>query len=258
MKFEKQTSRITTPGVDLEYSLVPWDSDIFGFPVAQIERIVVKQGADPDVGMRQFRSWLELNEVRLVSCRLGSDRLRESMLLEANGFRFVEMVYGPTLSPIPDIGHDDDSLAIVEARHEDLAAIETIAASAFATGRFLIDWRLDGSASHRRYQAWVRNSFDDVRQTVLMATADNGLIGFFVVEDRPDRSVYWHLTAISPSKQGRGFGKRVWRAMVARHHAAGLQRIDTTISAHNTAVINLYAGLGFRFGLPQMTFHWVR
>jgi RimJ/RimL family protein N-acetyltransferase len=38
----------------------------------------------------------------------------------------------------------------------------------------------------------------------------------------------------------------------------GARSIRTTISARNTAVMNLYARLGFRFSAPDMTFHWVR
>jgi RimJ/RimL family protein N-acetyltransferase len=35
----------------------------------------------------------------------------------------------------------------------------------------------------------------------------------------------------------------------------GMRAIETTISAHNTPVMNLYARLGFRFEDAQMTFH---
>jgi RimJ/RimL family protein N-acetyltransferase len=180
------------------------------------------------------------------------------MLLEANGFRFVEMVYRPSLSPIPAIARIDGDLAVSEARLEDLPAIEAIAEGAFSTGRFLLDWRLDRKSSHRRYATWVRNSFEDPRQAVLKACLGGDIVGFFVVEDRPDLSAYWHLTAIATRWQGKGIGKRLWREMVARHHAAGQQRIETTISAHNPSVMNIYAGLGFRFNSPQTTFHWVR
>lgn len=258
MSFERRIERITTQGLDLEFFVVPWDSKIFGFAVAQIERIIVKNDGDPADAMRQLETWLDNNNVRLASCRLASHRLHESMLLEAHGFRFVEMVYGPTLSPIPTQVCEYENLSISEAESTDLPEIEAIAASAFSTGRFLIDWRLDANASHKRYRSWVRTSFEDTRQKVLKATVADEFVGFFVVEERSDRSVYWHLTAVSPSCQGRGLGQALWRAMMERHRAAGLQRIATTISAHNTRVMNIYARLGFKFTAPQMTFHLAR
>jgi RimJ/RimL family protein N-acetyltransferase len=258
MNFEKRIERIVGRGFQLEFFLVPWDTEILGFPVAQIERIEVESDGDPASGMEEFSSWLDRHEIGLASCRLASDRLRESMLLEANGFRFIEMVYSPVLSPIPAPSRIDGDLGIAKAQPEDLPGIEGIAESAFATSRYILDWRLDGEATQRRYRVWVQNSFADPRHEVLKATIAGDLVGFFIVEDRPDAGAYWHLTAIAPTWQGKGIGRRLWGAMVARHHAAGQQRIETTISAHNAPVLNIYTRLGFKFDAPRMTFHWVR
>ena len=258
MNFERQIERIVTPGVEIDHSMVPWDSEIFGFQVAQIEHIDVKPDGDPADGMAEFRSWLDRRDIRLVSCRLGSDRLRESMLLEANGFRFIEMVYSPVLTPIPALARPDEDLVIGEARPEDYAVIEAMAGEVFSTGRHVLDPRLDPQAGHARYRAWLRNSSTDPQQAILKATIGDELVGFFVVEVRPPRTVYWHLTAIASAWQGRGIGTRLWRAMVDRHRGEGLERIETTISAHNAPALNIYAGLGFKFGAPRMTFHWVR
>ena len=258
MGFERPIETIAARGVEIDVFLVPWDTEIFGFPVAQIERIALKAGAEPGDGMRQLQAWMDHHRIRLASCRLDSRALRESMLLEAHGFRFIEMVYSPVLAPIPDGGAADEELSIDTAVDADLPVIEAIAGAAFDTGRYRLDWRIDPAAGDRRYRVWVRNSFSDQRQQVLKATVAGEMVGFFIVEERPDRSAYWHLTAIAPAFQGQGVGKRLWRAMVGRHRQAGLVRIETTISAHNPPVMNLYAALGFRFGAPRMTLHWVR
>ena len=46
--------------------------------------------------------------------------------------------------------------------------------------------------------------------------------------------------------------------MLLRHRAEGATFVETTISGHNLAIINLYARLGFSFGAAQMTFHRLR
>jgi RimJ/RimL family protein N-acetyltransferase len=258
MNFGREIETITVGSAAIDVFLVPWDSEIFGFPVAQIERLVAGAGNDLAEAMRRLRSWLDKHRIRLASCRLDSRALRESMLLEANGFRFVEMVYSPVLSPVIAPGAADEELAIEPAGADDLAAIEAVAGAAFETGRFKLDFRIDPAASDRRYRVWVRNSFADPRQQVLKATVAGDLVGFFIVEGRPDRSAYWHLTAIAPTHQGKGIGRRLWAAMVRRHFESGASRVETTISAHNPPVMNIYAALGFRFGAPRMTLHWVR
>jgi RimJ/RimL family protein N-acetyltransferase len=79
-----------------------------------------------------------------------------------------------------------------------------------------------------------------------------------VTENQPDGLCYWHLTAIAPAFQGRGYGKRVWREMLHFHQREGMKQIATTIAARNTPVLNLYASLGFRFQPPEITLHWLR
>ena len=249
---------IERPGAMLECALVPWDSEIFGFPVAQISRVELDQGAQHAEILDAFEAWCDGRDVRLVSCRLDHIQLRESMALEDRGFRFVEMVYGPRFDAFEAIAAPQYVLQVAEATQADMAVIEEVAHASFTTGRFLLDWRLPPELSKRRYSTWVRTSFESPRQTVLKAEADGELVGFFVVERRPDQSVYWHLTAIAPKWQGKGMGMSLWRTMLLRHRAEGSSFVETTISGHNLPIINLYARLGFSFASAQMTFHWLR
>ena len=83
-------------------------------------------------------------------------------------------------------------------------------------------------------------------------------MGFFIVERRTDGTVYWHLTAVAPTWQGKGIGGDLWRTMLQRHRTEGADRVATTISGHNLPAINLYARLGFSFRSARMTFHWLR
>jgi RimJ/RimL family protein N-acetyltransferase len=43
--------------------------------------------------------------------------------------------------------------------------------------------------------------------------------------------------------------------MIDRHRDRGMTAVETTISAHNLPVMNLYARLGFRFSQAEMTLH---
>jgi len=257
MNFQRELLALRSSALVLDYCLVPWDSEIFGFPVAQIERMELKDaGASSE--FEEFERWLDLERVHLVSCRLPHACLAESMFLEGRGFRFVEMVYSPRLDRLDRVETMPSALRIEPAGPGDMAAICDIAAHAFATGRFLLDGRLDRRLSAKRYRAWIQNSFEDPAHEVLKVELDANLVGFFVVQARSDGCVYWHLTAIAPHWQGRGIGTQLWPAMLARFRDAGMRAVETTISAHNTPVLNLYARLGFRFQPAQMTFHWLR
>jgi ribosomal protein S18 acetylase RimI-like enzyme len=254
---DRSLGTLNGPGLSLRFSLAPWDTRALGYPVAQIDAIDLGTHGDPAPTLARFASWLDEHRVKLVSCRLDSLRLRESMLLEDVGFRFIEMVYSPVLTPLGSGDATDEEVVIAAARGDDHAALEEIASSVFTTGRHILDWRLDSNAGHSRYRQWLDEALVDDRQDVLMATIGDATVGFFVVESQREDGAYWHLTAVAAEWQGQGVGKKIWRGMIARHRAAGVRRIETTISAHNTAVINLYAGLGFRFTAPRTTFHWL-
>jgi GNAT superfamily N-acetyltransferase len=250
--------RLSSGFMKLAARAVPWDMDAFGFAVAQIEDLQV---TDPREAMRDyisFQKWLDSGKVRIASSRLPHGRLRESMFLEGNGFRFVEMVLHPTLRDLQSRTFPQDELTIQPAQESDLGALQDIAEHAFRHERYHVDPRLNPRFGDLRYSRWVGNSLGHRAQRLLKISDGERLVALFLVESRDDRFVYWHLTAVSPACQGRGYGYRVWQSMLRHHQAEGCKGLATTISARNVEVLNLYAKLGFRFQPPEMTFHWVR
>lgn len=250
--------RLEQDGASLDVTLVPWDSEVFGFAVAQVEGLDLG-GAETLAALApSLDRWCDDHDVGLISCRLDHLRLRESAALEEIGFRFIETVYRQRLTTLEDVASPRQTVHVGEAGEGDLAAIEAIASSAFTTGRFLLDGRLDPALSHRRYANWVRTSFANERHTVLKAEVAGDLVGFFIVERRSGGVVYWHLTAMAPAWQGKGLASSVWRTMLLRHRTEGATSVETTISGHNLAAVNLYARLGFSIAAAEMTFHRLR
>jgi GNAT superfamily N-acetyltransferase len=242
----------------IECHLVPWDTEVFGFPVAEIGRLELPDESDARKLLEALDSWCIEHDVRLMSCRLDHERLRESMALEGVGFRFVETVYEPRLELDAAIDEPQREILVEDAGPDDADSIEAIARDAFTTGRFLLDRRLPSVLSGARYAYWVRTSLRTPAHAVLTARLNGDLIGFFIVERRTDGTVYWHLTAVAPGWQGKGIGGDLWRTMLLRHRAEGASRIETTISGHNLPAMNLYGRLGFAFRSARMTFHWLR
>jgi len=249
---------LSTSSLKLEAALVPWDTEIFGFPVAQIHQVEVADFLSAIDEYRKFQEWLDSHEIRVVSCRLPHNRLPESIFLESKGFRFVEMVLHPKIERLGCLDIPQDHLVITPALDFDIPAIQDIAERAFKHERYHIDPRLDPKLGSIRYGCWVKNSLHHPSQRLLKIMDGEHIIALFIVESKGNKSIYWHLTAISPLWQGRGYGQRVWRAMLLYHQQEGRDCVITTISARNVAVLNLYVKLDFRFLPPEMTFHWVR
>lgn len=248
---------LQTPALALNANLVPWDTELLGFPVGQIGEMRLLQPAASPVDLGDFEAWREAHGLRMVSCRLPHGSLAEGMLLEDVGFRFVEMVYPLSIEDINFRSYPPE-VQLLEATEADLDELQSIANAAFITGRFNVDPRLGPALGGRRYAGWVNNSFRDPAHRLIKACANGQIVGFFIVEDKGSSEVYWHLTAIAPHAQGRGMGRKVWQGMIMLHQSEGFTRVRTTVSARNPAVMNLYVTLNCRFGEPQMTYHWLR
>lgn len=250
--------KLETPNLHLIADEAYWDTAIFGCPVAQIKKIAIVDAKAARHDFSEFKNWLDVEHIGIVSCRLHHDQLRESMFLEEHGFRFIEIVLHPKLDNLQTHNISTENLKISPAEESDLFTLISIAQQAFGHERFHIDPRIDPYLADQRYGRWVANTLDHPSQILFKILDNDRLIGFFIVENLPNHSIYWHLTAISPQWQGCGYGRRVWRAMLHQHQSTGIETVTTTIAARNTAVLNLYSQLNFRFTPPEMTFHWVR
>lgn len=249
---------LNTAALTLSAGVVSWDSAVFGFTVAQIDGLTVTDVAGAGNDFQTVWDWLDSRAARIVSCRLPHDHFSESFLLEKEGFRFIEMVLHPKISCLNHIELDSAGLIVIRATRSDLPVLSAIAESAFGSERFHVDPRVDSVRANMRYGNWVRSCLAHSRQTLLKVMHGEEIVALFVVEILESGIAYWHLTAVAPHMQGKGFGWRAWRAMMHYHQQQGVDAIQTTISARNSRVLNLYARLGFRFLPPETTFHWVR
>ena len=249
---------VNTESLFLEWAGIPWDTASMGYPVIQINRLEV-YGASADRDMVAFETARDQVRCKLVSCRLESNNLRESMFLEDHGFRFIEMLYKPEFANLQNQTNLHCSgLAATPACNDDMPAIMEITGNAFNNERFHVDPRLSPQLGNLRYCNWAKTSLTHSKQQLYVVREGNLLVAFFITEHFPDGTCYWHLNAVFPHLQGQGYGRRSWLTMLELARIQGMQRVRTSITARNYRVLNLYSSLGFRFPSPMMTFHWVR
>jgi RimJ/RimL family protein N-acetyltransferase len=253
--FDYVEERWDSPALSMVYHLTPWDEAAFQIVTAAISAIHVRNELEAPDAFDGFRQWCADKRIRLVSCRLPQDDLIECGFLESQGFRFIELNYRPVLVGLGRF-EDDPEIDIREADPEDVTEISGIAGQIFASGRLNVDPQAGPEFGNLRYAAWAANAFRHPGQHVLKCRMEGRTVAFFVVEQPAARSRFWSLVGLAPGLQGRGLGRRVWRAMLAFHRHEGVEEVSTSISSHNTAVHNLYVSLGFRFPAPTITLHW--
>lgn len=258
MNFEYKLESIDTNALKLDYFLVPWDTEIIQKPVADVADIEILDESLVLDDYRNFTDWCEREHIYLCSCRLGHDRIVETLFLEQQGFRLIELNYRPQLAGLQGLSLKNDEFEIVRAEHTDKHLLADIAVSIFQHGRFHQDPRIGPELGNKRYRAWMLNAFELPHQQVYKCMHDDNIAAFFVAEQPEQKHCFWSLVGMAPAYQGKGLAKSIWRHMLAMHQTEGIDTVSTSITSHNVPVFNLYVALGFRFPAPQSTFHWVR
>lgn len=241
------------PALGLAWRLDEWDQAALGWNTVIVTTVQLRDPARAHYSVAVFRKWCDVHAVKLVTCRLPQDQLAECAFLEANGFRFIELSYAPTLTRL-DLFQPDPALSIAIASAADLVAIGPVT-DAIRTGRFHADPYIEAGAGERRYAAWLPNALTNPAQTVLKFVEAGQIVAVEVCESPAPYRRFWSLGLLTgPSRPG--LGTRVRRALLAEHHRDGVTEVSTRISSLNVAAHNLYAKLGFRFPAPSITLHW--
>lgn len=250
--------RVDDGGLSFLVNLIPWDTEVFGYPVAELQLLGHVREKPPSKGFLLLDEWRTRHRVRLVYCRLPVGRLVESMLLEQEGFRFIEVVLHPTIS-LQQRTIEATLYAVLEASAEDVDVLAHMAKASFRHERYHADPRTDSVKASDRYARWVRDSANAPGYSLLKVVSPTGeLLAFFAVEEVSEGRIAWRLTAVAPEFRGRGLGAGIWNSVLAFHRNRGIASVVTTISSANVTVLNLYSHLGFRFDPPEMTFHWAQ
>ena len=239
----------------MDYFLVPWDTDILGFPVAGIDGIRVADIELAGEEFQQFNEWRSREGIRLCSCRVRQEQLGETAFLQLQGFRFIELNYHPAHRSLQQLELSPGGVVIERAGNVDCDALIDMAGQAFEHGRFHQDPALGARLGDLRYGVWMKNAFSHPGQTVYKCVENDETVGFFVVEYPVANRAYWSLIGLTPGMGGQGLGTRVWQAMMLHHKNEGMDSVETSISSHNVPALNLYVKLGFRFPPPDVTFH---
>jgi len=237
-------------------AVVPWDSDIFGFPVA-VYRIGAER-LDATAGKEfteQFHRWARQSRVCLCACMVPADEPHypwKSYLAEA-GFHFVDFSMQATLNRLQSAhlpkGRSELRVALPDDREEVVA----IAIEAFRHGRYHADPLFPRELADKRYGHWVRNAFADGHLFVMGGT---GSVQGFLNVTQEEGACEIRLAAISPALRGTVLGFELYVSVLHLLKGMGGERVVSSISAVNTPVMNVHAMLGFSFSGPEMVFHW--
>ncbi len=241
-------------------SIVPWDTEIFGFPVA-VYRVGAERldAAAQKKFVERFCLWAKRNHISLCACAIPVNESHSSwkLYLSEAGFHVVDLSLQGTLNVLQDARLPEARSELRPARLDDRNAIEAIAEQSFRNGRYHADPLFPRELADKRYGHWVRNALaeEDAIDRVYVMGEPGDVQGFFHVTIEEGVSDL-RLAATAPALRGTLLGFDLYVSVLHLLKGLGVRRVVSSISAGNTAVMNVLAELGFSFSAPEMIFHW--
>lgn len=256
IQFEEILSGVPQLG---KAAVIPWDTEIFGFPVASYhaEVEVALDRALRETLVTHFPAWMMSHRVSVCSCVIPAGNLFWKSFLPDLGFRFVDFAIEARCRDLSTAVLPEARISLRHPSPEDHPMIEALAERSFAHGRYFADGLFSRERAQRRYQRWMANALGaSTSSDLVFVLGEPGSVeGFFHVAVNGSTADL-RLAAITPELQRTGIGWDLYVAVLHTLRDAGVRRVVTIISTANTVVLNLYSSLGFRFAQPEATYHW--
>jgi GNAT superfamily N-acetyltransferase len=209
---------------NLPFVSTPWDALVFGMPTYEIPEL--------------DESLLALATANPGHYTIKVNPLASKALLHRHGFYYCDTLLVPVVRKADFTGQFDGRVGI--DRSTGIDALADICRDTFAYGRFHRDFNLPSDAADQRYINWLHQLSRD--KEVFGLTWEDSLAAFFACDG--NRIL---LHAVAENFRGLGLAKHLWARACEELFSCGHDQLQSSVSAANLAVINLYASLGFRF-----------
>ena len=238
--------------------LLPWDSQVFGFPVGEYRAgscgwATVHAGRVHDALLR----WAEQNQVEVCTASIPAAQHDWIALLPEWGFRFIDFTLRMALPGLQRATLPESRITLRPAEPADAPATAAIAQRAFRFGRYFADARFPEFLAAKRFYEWVANAIQGAGPgACVYILEDRGHIDGFshVTIDRDTADL--SLPALDLHLQKSLLGYELYLATLRLLKDRGVNQVTGKISCANTGVTNICAMLGFRFSEPEAVFHW--
>lgn len=211
---------------------VPWDSLTFGIHSYEV---------------------LEYSAEALQQCldngghySLKVDPLADKKLLFEYGFYYCDTLLEPfcTENNLRIYEHTDTTISKLFDKND----LIEICNGVFEYGRYHRDFNLPKLCSNIRYNKWLEQLIDE--NNVYGLYWQGELAGF--IGHQSNKLV---LHALCEKFRGQGLSKYWWSLVCQELFANGNETLQSSISATNLAVLNLYSSLGFSFKNAKDIYH---
>lgn len=244
--------KTTIQSFDEQFSLLKFDTKIFGFKVAKILL--------PTLTLAELRSilnTLKKQHVHLVYWQArGGDKKSKQAAKRLKGFLCCEQVtYLRNLKKIVSLPKTAPRVTTYLAKNPS-NTMKQLAIQIGICSRFGIDFKISRKLMKKLYHAWIKNSVKMVAaDKVLVIRIRNRIVGMTTLSNKNHRGDI-RLLAVDPKCRGKKLGTKLVYAALKYFNQKGYSKAQVVTQKTNLPACSLYEKCGFRRKRVDNFFHF--
>lgn len=234
--------------------LLDWDSDFFGFPIAQI----ISNRLDEN-SLTEVMSFCQDNKVKLLQFKCDAHHRKSVLLAEKNNFHFadVRITLGKKLNKeVNDEIILPERITFRVGDNSDIPALKAIVTDLYTNSRYYFDTNFPRNDVHGFYRNWIEKSalgkFDDC---VLVLCHDDIPIACCSILYSSKLSATIGLFAVDEKMSGKGLGNILLRKVFQNLVSQGVQNVSVVTQGRNYGAQRLYQRAGFQSEKIEIYYH---
>jgi len=236
---------------------LPWDSDFWGFPVAEYRASGFSYG---EIRRTLLRGQKEKKRCIFFFLPTGPIRAHHREL-EKEKIGLVEqriLMARKTLpSPTCSVPMNLKDVQIRRAKKSDLPTICGLVRRLHRNTRFFKDPRFSRKRAEMLYEKWIRKDFKFGQIFVAAFSRHSRLIGGYITcEILPGKVGRIGLLGVDPHFQGRGMGHRLVLAALDWFGGRSCLEVRVMTQTENRPALRLYRSTGFQKIRAESCLHW--
>jgi dTDP-4-amino-4,6-dideoxy-D-galactose acyltransferase len=233
------------------YTILAWDTNLFGFPVARLHSdcVTMERLGKTVVDMKEEGVQLAYISIpwseywaKAVLDKAGACMVDRKVLFQKHIPDFVKAPAGVDIWP----------------GHECSPELEALALASGQMSRFFLDPKIPDSVFNKLYVEWIHRSVrGEIADAVLVVKEAEELAGMVTLALDSDRGKIG-LIAVANRYRGIGIGRRLMTAAEAFCFAQKSRILQVVTQGENRAACALYANCGFELAEEYAIYHlWI-
>jgi len=228
--------------MNIEYTILPFDTKLFGFNVAKILSPRLES-----IELQKLLMQLAAQDVRLVYWQADSvDEVTQQAAKQCQGFLGSQQItYAINLQDLPNhpIIHEDVE---IYQEHEVTSDLENLALQAGTYSHFRIDPKFPYNLFVKLFNKWIYNSLNgEIADNVMVVKRGNKIAGMLTNAKKNGRGDIG-LLAVYAEYRGQDIGTHLVRAAQRYWYDSGLTAGQVVTQVANKAARGLYEKCGFK------------